>query len=82
MAHLENIWVYDPNDKEPYMSVKVAMKPHGTVSIKVSLPDNFLKAIIDIAQTAADAHEALARAEILGDQPRTRDTVHNTKESI
>ena len=71
MAHIENIWVYDPNDKTAYMSVKVAMKPHGTARIKVSLPDNFLKAIISIAQTAADAHEALARAEILGDTHKT-----------
>lgn len=67
MAYISSIWIYDPNDKNPYMSVKVVMKPHGVVSLKVTLPDNFLKAIIDIAQTTADAHEALARAEILGE---------------
>lgn len=68
MAHIKSIWVYDPAHKDPHMAVIVAMKPHGEARVTVSLPEGFLKAIIDIAQTAANAHEALARAEILSEQ--------------
>lgn len=71
MAYLNNIWVFNPNDKTPTMRVFAGLKPDGEVKIEVPLPPKFLQAIVDVAQTAADAHEALMRAEILGDQSPT-----------
>jgi hypothetical protein len=50
------------------MTASVKLKPSGQVYLQVDIPKNFYDAIYQIAQTAADAHEAQMRAEILGEQ--------------
>lgn len=67
MAHIKYIFVHDHDRKNSVMSVDVALKPSGSVSVKCPVPPKFYAALIDMAQTAADAHEAQMRAEILVD---------------
>lgn len=69
MAHINSIWFHnqDIGDNLDVMTVHVTLKPAGTVQVKAKLPKPFYDAIVDIAQKAADAHESLMRAEIIGD---------------
>lgn len=67
MAHIKSISIFDWNTKDGSIRVHIALKPAGNVSIDVPIPKAFHSAIMSIAQTAADAHEAQMRAEILGD---------------
>ncbi len=55
------------------MQVYVKLKPAGDVQIAVNLPEKFYKVIMDIAQTAADNHEALCKAELLAETTEQRE---------
>lgn len=67
MACIDSIWFHQNNKTDGKMKVNVCLKPSGNVSIEVPMPKNFHAAVLAMAQTAADAHEAQMRAEILGD---------------
>lgn len=71
MAHIKYIYLHDHDWKESQMTVSIALKPDAQAQIKVPIPDRFYSALIRMAQTAADAHEAKMRAEILGDESPT-----------
>ena len=68
MAFVRSIWVHQNNRKDNTIKVDVALKPSGSVDINVPVPEKFYKALLQIAQTAADAHEAQMRAEIISDE--------------
>jgi hypothetical protein len=75
MANVSHIWFHGHDKNKKVMQVTCLLKPSGTVDLKVALPENFYDAVMQCAQTAADAHEAQMRAEILADQPsRDRET--------
>lgn len=67
MAHIKQIWFQDSGRTSCSMMVYISLKPSGSADIKVPIPPKFYNAIIALAQTAADNHEAQMRAEILGD---------------
>ncbi len=67
MAHIDSIWVHSAQLKGDTIKVYVDLKPAGSVALSVPVPANFHKAIVDMAQKAADLHEAQMRAEILAD---------------
>ena len=50
------------------MTVFVQLRPAGEVQLKVEIPPPLYDAIHDIAQKAADLHEAQVRAELLGER--------------
>lgn len=68
MAHIDNIWLHASNKEACTIRAYVKLKPTGEVNIDVPIPKNFMTVLLEIAQLAADAHEAQMRAEILGDQ--------------
>jgi hypothetical protein len=70
MAYIDRIWIHDPREKCPALVVYIKLKPSGQATIKVELPEPFSAALLDIAQSAADLHEARMRAEILGDNAK------------
>jgi hypothetical protein len=72
MAYLGSIWVHDLKSEKRRMRAFIEMKPYGEACVEIELPEKFLDTIVRIAQTAADAHEALARAEILGDMQEVK----------
>lgn len=49
------------------MRVYVKLHPSGEVSMEVPLPEAFRLAIMKLAQTAADQHEAQMQAQLLGE---------------
>ncbi len=67
MAHINHIWVYGSNMGETTIAVVVSLKPAGEVRINVPIPANFHAALIEMAQHAADLHEAQMKAEILAE---------------
>lgn len=73
MAHINAIYFHhqDIGVDLDVMTVHVTLRPSGTVQVKAKLPASFYRAVVEIAQTAADHHEALMRAEILGDNHTT-----------
>lgn len=68
MAYLKQLWMHSGELEESYMTVYAKLKPAGEVQLKVPMPTDFLKAIVGLAQTAADHHEAQMRAQILADE--------------
>lgn len=50
------------------MRVIVMLKPAGELVVNVPLPEDLHITIMKLAQTAADAHEAQMRAQILGER--------------
>lgn len=69
MAHIDSIWFNGHNLGNGKMRVYVKLKPAGEVRVEVPIPEKFFNALMNLAQTAADNHEAQMRAEILGDSP-------------
>ncbi len=69
MAYVSGIWIHesDINKKQDEITVYINLKPAGKVQLVTKIPENFYQALLNIAQTAADAHEAQMRAEIIGD---------------
>lgn len=67
MAHVQTIFSLHDHLKNKTFLVEVALKPSGSVKLTVPVPPKFFDALLNVAQTAADAHEAQMRAEILGD---------------
>lgn len=65
MAYIKNIWFHGSNIQESTMRVNIQLKPAGEVSIDVPVPPDFHSCIIGLAQTAADHHEQLMKANIL-----------------
>lgn len=68
MAHIDDIWFHSNSWKECVMDVQVALRPSGSVRLKVAIPEKFRDAILRMAQTAADQNEAQMQAEILGER--------------
>ena len=68
MAHVENVWLNDGHMAENVMRVNVKLKPAGSAGIEVPIPKQFMEAIMQMAQSAADLHEAKMKAEILGER--------------
>ncbi len=68
MAHIKYVYLHSHDWDKSQMSVSVTLKPAGSAELKVPVPVRFYAALMKLAQTAADAHEAQMRAEILGDE--------------
>lgn len=68
MAFVDQIWVSDSKDAKPMMRVYVKLQPSGSVTVYVPIPQDFMRSILGLAQTAADHHEAQMRAQILADE--------------
>lgn len=67
MAHVNSIFTLHQHIENKTFLVEISLKPSGIVKLTVPVPPKFFDALMNIAQTAADAHEAQMRAEILGD---------------
>ncbi len=72
MAYFDKLWMFRRDEGD--MTVFVNLQPSGEVQLKVKIPKSLKDALVGIAQTAADAHEAQMRAEIIGDKHATRDS--------
>lgn len=68
MAHIKNLWVKLECAEDSTLIVDIALKPSGRAQTEVPIPRKFFDAIMSLAQSAADQHEAQMRAEILGDE--------------
>jgi len=68
MAYIKNIWLRDSHLADGTIRVNVSLKPSGEVALEIPIPKVFLDTIMEMAQTAADHHEAKMKAEILGEQ--------------
>jgi hypothetical protein len=69
MAHFDQLWMFRTDQEgKPTMTVFVQLRPAGEVQLKVEIPPPLYDAIRDIAQKAADLHEAQVRAELLGER--------------
>lgn len=68
MAHVQSIWVHESNKELGTMKVTVVLQPAGEVVLKVPVPKKFHAILLEMAQTAADAHEAQMHASIIGDK--------------
>lgn len=72
MANVGNIWLFKNRDDKPdEMTVFVQLKPSGEVQLHVKVPKEFKDCIMEIAQTAADHHEAKMKASILAEKKET-----------
>ena len=67
MAHVSGVWIYKGDVATKKITVKIDLKPSGTDSIVIDLPEDYFDCIMAIAQTAADHHEQKVRAQILMD---------------
>jgi hypothetical protein len=74
MAHIKSIVLrYDDDKEKKILRVAIALRPSGDDNIIVQLPPDFHDCIMKIAQTAADHHEQLVRAQILADAAKTEE---------
>jgi hypothetical protein len=71
MAHVQTITVFGWNRTDNTMRVAIALHPAGEVSIDVPYPEALHTAILRVAQTAADAHEAQMQAQLIGEKAGT-----------
>lgn len=68
MAYIDHIYVHGADMPTDEITVWISMKPAGTHILKTKIPPGFKAALLQMAQTAADHHEALCRADILAEQ--------------
>jgi hypothetical protein len=65
MAHVNWISVHNQNMNNNTISVTVDLRPSGQVTLNVEVPSELKDALMNLAQKAADAHEAKMHAEII-----------------
>lgn len=68
MAHVDRIWFHGSQLTKQTMKVYIKLKPSGEAVIDVPVPPKFAEVLLNLAQTAADQHEAHMQAEILGER--------------
>lgn len=68
MARIDSVFLHSGDYPDKPITVHVSLIPSGTAQVKVDLPPKFKKALLDILQTAANAHEAQMRAAIIADE--------------
>lgn len=73
MAHVNHIYFHSSDMPLDTMTITVDLLPAGQVRIKVPIPAKFKHCLLDIAQQAADLHEAQMRAAILADEQPTKE---------
>jgi len=71
MARIDWVSVFNSSRKDKTIAVMVKLKPAGEVRLEVPIPEKFFDVLMKIVQTAADNHEALMHAEILGERNET-----------
>ena len=65
MAYINWIAVHNSNLAGDQIDVTVDLKPSGQVSLKIAVPPELKDALQNLAQKAADQHEARMHAEII-----------------
>lgn len=66
MAIIDSIYLHKPHEDKAF-TVRFRMEGIGEHKLDVPLPDKFLRALIVLAQNAADRHELQAKALLLAE---------------